>query len=144
GYFLRGLGAFPVARGRVSKTAWQQAARVLAQGQMLAMFPEGSRSPGARLRPALPGAALLAARSGVPILPVGIAGTERIRGLAWLWHRPRITVSIGESFSLPAVSCRLTQVERTELTDVIMGRIAQLLPASYRGNYGQEEGSDES
>jgi 1-acyl-sn-glycerol-3-phosphate acyltransferase len=74
-------------------------------------------------------------RSGVPVIPVGITGTEKIKGLGWIFHRPRITVNIGRPFSPPQVNGRLTKAELTELTDSIMERIAELLPAEYRGKY---------
>ena len=75
GYFIGGFGAFPVHRGQLDRKALRQAGQVLAQGLALVMFPEGMRSRSGRLRPAFPGSALIALRSGVPILPVGITGT---------------------------------------------------------------------
>jgi len=103
------------------------------------MFPEGTRSHGARLRRAFPGSALIALRSGVPILPIGVAGTEKIRGVAWLLRRPQITVHIGHPFHLPPVSSKLTKAELAELTNYIMEHIAELLPLEYRGHYADKE-----
>ncbi|MFC2016828.1 lysophospholipid acyltransferase family protein, partial [Chloroflexota bacterium] len=102
------------------------------------MFPEGTRSKNGQLQPAFSGSALIALRNGVPILPVGITGTEKIKGLAWLLHRPQITVNIGRPFHLPPVSGKLTKVELARFTDYIMGRIAELLPLGYRGNYAEQ------
>jgi len=138
GYFIGGFGAFPVHRGQLDKKALRQAMQVLADGMALVMFPEGKRSKTAQLQPAFPGSALIALRGGVPVLPIGISGTEKIKGLAWLLRRPRITVNIGHPFYLPPVSSRLTKVELAKLTDFIMERIAQLLPMEYRGNYAGE------
>ena len=135
GYFIRGFGAFPVHRRRLDREAMRQAERVLAKGLALIMFPEGSRSKNAQLQPALPGSTLIALRNGVPILPVGIAGTEKIKGIAWLRRRPKVMVRFGQPFSLPPVSGRLTKVELAGLTDSIMTRIAELLPLEYRGHY---------
>ena len=137
-YCVRSFGAFPVHRGRLDREALRQAKRVLADGLALVMFPEATRSNDAQLQPAFSGSALIALRSGVPILPVGITGTEKIKGLSWILHRPVITVNIGHPFSLPPVNSRLTKVEMAELTNLIMGRIAEILPPEYRGNYGQE------
>jgi len=139
GYFVRGFGAFPVQRGQLDRQAMRQAYRVLAEGRALAMFPEGTRSLTGKLQPGLPGSALVALRSGAPILPVGIFGTEKIKGVAWIWHRPRITVNVGPSFHLPPASRRPTRAELNGLTDFIMRRIAELLPAEYRGDYGDKE-----
>lgn len=134
-YFVGGFGAFPVHRGRLDRKALRQAERVLAEGLALAMFPESSRSHNAQLQSAFPGAALIALRNGAPVLPVGITGTERIKGVAWLLHRPRITVNVGPPFHLPLVNGRVTKVELAQLSDLIMGHIAELLPVEYRGNY---------
>lgn len=137
-YFMRSLGAFPTHRGRPDRKALRQANQILTQGLALVMFPEGMRSRSARLRPAFPGSALIALRSGAPILPVGITGTEKIKGIAWIRHRPQITVNIGCPFHLSPASSKLTKVELAELTNSIMAQIAELLPPEYRGNYRQQ------
>ena len=138
-YFVRGFGAFPVRRGQLNREMLRQAERVLADGLVLAMFPEGMRSRNAQLQSASSGAALIASRSCAPILPVGIIGTERIKGVAWFLRRPRITVNIGHPFYLPPVDGRLTKSELAEYTTSIMERIASLLPQEYRGNYATKE-----
>lgn len=132
-YFIRGFGAFPVHRGRLDKQAFRQADQLLAQGLALVMFPEGKRSKSAQLQPASSGSALIALRSGAPILPVGITGTEKIKGMTWILRRPQITVNIGRPFYLPSVSSKLTKVELAQLTNSIMAEIAELLPLGYRG-----------
>ena len=137
-YFIRGFGAFPVHRGRLDTKALRLANQLLAQGLALVMFPEGARSHSGKLRRALPGSALVAARSGAPVLPVAITGTEKMEGITWPLHRPRITVNIGRPFSLPAINNRLTKAELAEHTDLIMSRIAELLPERYRGEYGHD------
>jgi len=139
GYFISSFGAFPVHRGQLDRQAMRQAYQVLADGLALVMFPEGTRSFSGRLQPALPGSALIALRSGAPILPVGIIGTEKIRGVTWLLRRPQITVNVGHPFNLPPVSSRLAKAELAELTNSIMERIAELLPPKYRGDYGGKE-----
>ena len=139
GYFIGSLGAFPVHRGRLDRQAMRQAYQVLADGLALVMFPEGTRSLNGRLQPALPGPALIAIRSGAPILPVGIVGTEKIKGVTGLLRRPQITVNVGRPFHLPLANSRLTKAELAELTNSIMERIAELLPLEYRGDYGGKE-----
>jgi len=142
GYFIGSFGAFSVHRGQLDREALRQAYQVLANGLALVMFPEGTRSRDGRLQPAFPGPALIALRSGVPILPVGIVGTEKIRGVTWLLRRPQITVNVGHPFHLPPASSRLTKAELAELTNSIMGRIAELLPPKYRGDYGARKLDD--
>jgi len=139
GYFISSFGAFPVHRGRLDRRALRQAYQVLADGSALVMFPEGTRSSSSQLQPGLPGSALVALRSGVPILPVGIFGTEKIKGIFWLLRRPQVTVNIGHTFNLPSASGRLAKTELTELTNFMMKRVAELLPPEYRGDYGNEE-----
>ena len=136
GYFLSSLGAFAVHRGRLDRKAIRQSAQVLAEGRALVMFPEATRSPKAQLQRAFPGSALIASRQTVPVIPVGIYGTERLKGL-WLFRRPRITVNIGPTFSLPKAGSKITKDELAEHTELIMRRIAELLPPKYRGVYGE-------
>lgn len=139
GYFVRSFGAFPVHRGRVDKKAFRQAKQVLAEGSALIMFPEGTRSKNAQLQLAFSGSALIALSNGAPILPVGITGTENIKGVAWLLRRPQIMVNIGRPFYPPPLSSTLTKAELAELTDSMMKHIAELLPPEYRGNYAGEK-----
>ncbi|MFC1906348.1 lysophospholipid acyltransferase family protein [Chloroflexota bacterium] len=135
GYFWASLGTFPVYRGQPDRQAMRQAYQVLADGLALVIFPEGTRSCSSRLQPAFSGPALIALRSGAPILPVGFIGTERIRGITWLLRRPKIMVNIGHPFYLPPVNSRLTKAQLAELTNSIMEHIAELLPLEYRGDY---------
>ena len=136
GYVVRSCGAFPVRRGGMNKEALRRSTQLLAHGMALIMFPEGKRSRSAQLEPAFSGAALIAARNSAPILPIGISGTEKIKGLTWWLRRPKIVVNIGCPFSLPAVNGKLARVELNRLTHSIMEHIAELLPAEYRGDYG--------
>jgi 1-acyl-sn-glycerol-3-phosphate acyltransferase len=98
-YFIYKFGAFPVYRGRSNRDAFKKAIDLLNQGNVLVMFPEGKRSQNAILQMGLPGAALIAYHSRVSILPVGITGTEIIRGLKWIWRRPCINLKIGQVFT---------------------------------------------
>jgi len=136
GYVVRNYGAFPVRRGGMNKKSLRESEQLLRQGIALILFPEGRRSRSGRLGSAFPGPAFLASRSGAPILPVGITGTEKIRGIAWLLRRPRITVNIGCPFHLPQTNGKLTREELAEFTRSIMEHIAELLPPEYRGDYG--------
>ncbi|MFC1955530.1 lysophospholipid acyltransferase family protein [Chloroflexota bacterium] len=135
GYFIRSYGAFPVNRERLRKGTLKEAERWLAKGIALVIFPEGQRSQNARLQPAFAGPTLIASRTGAPILPVGISGTENIKGATWWLRRPSITVNIGQPFNLPPASGKLTRADLAQLTNSIMEHIAELLPPQYRGNY---------
>ena len=134
---VRGFGAFPIYGEGIDRRTLSEAYRVLDKGFALAMFPEGARSRQAQLRRARPGSAMIALDKNLPILPVGIAGIEaRWNGILWsVFHRPRITVNIGPTFTLPATHQTPTKKKLVELSDLIMEHIARLLPPEYRGYY---------
>jgi 1-acyl-sn-glycerol-3-phosphate acyltransferase len=134
-YFIRSFGAFPVYRGRSARDALRQASRVLNHGGVLCMFPEGKRSIKASLMPAMNGAALVASYNRSPILPVGITGSEAIRGFGWIWRRQKVTLTIGRPFYLPDAGHDLKKEQLPELTGFIMRNIAELLPEKQRGKY---------
>jgi len=125
--FATAYGAFPVRRNEVDRAALRQAEKLLQAGGVLGMFPEGHRSHGKGLQPGFDGVALIARRTGAPILPVGIAGTEAVFRSKPRWA---ITVRVGEPFAVRH-GCALR-----EATNDIMCRIAELLPERYRGVYG--------
>ncbi len=90
------LGAIPVHRHGVDRAALRALGDVLASGEPVAIFPEGTRHAGPTLGPLLDGVAYVALRAGVPILPVGIGGSERLRaGTRWRRHPARVVVVIG-------------------------------------------------
>jgi 1-acyl-sn-glycerol-3-phosphate acyltransferase len=76
GRLLLSVGAFPVHRESADREALQRAEQVLVRGEMLVMFPEGTRREGPEIRDLMEGATFLSARTGAPILPVGIAGSD--------------------------------------------------------------------
>lgn len=132
---VQAYGAFPVQRRGISKEGLARAQKLLAGGHALGAFPEGRRSRSARLQDADAGAALLALRAGVMVLPVGIAGTERLRTLRGWLSRPRLQVNIGAPFSLGPQAKKPKAAELSQATQGLMASIAQLLPPSYRGPY---------
>ena len=139
---FRIFGAFPVRRGEADLSALRAATEHLQMGALLVMFPEGTRSRTGSLSKGHPGTAIIAMRSGAPILPVAVTGSEKI---SWPWFFlkplsvPHIKVTIGEPFHLPAYE-RITSEATAEATDIIMRRIAALLPPTYRGAYADTEG----
>lgn len=76
GRIFTALGGFPVKRGAADREALRKCAEVLAAGEPLVVFPEGTRQSGPAVHELQEGAAYLAARAGVPIIPVGIGGSE--------------------------------------------------------------------
>ncbi|UCG54093.1 MAG: 1-acyl-sn-glycerol-3-phosphate acyltransferase [Dehalococcoidia bacterium] len=135
GYCMRSFGAFPIRKGRQDRKALIMALKLLAEGKALAIYPEGMRSQSRKVKLAFHGAALIASRSGVPVVPIGISGTEQIRGIGWIWRRPNISLEVGKPFTLPPIDDKLTKYKLTKLTDVIMGHVTEILPESYHGYY---------
>jgi 1-acyl-sn-glycerol-3-phosphate acyltransferase len=137
---FRFIGAFPVDRQGADLAALREAQNVVNSGLMLLMFPEGTRSRDRKLHPGFAGSALIAYRTGAPIVPIAITGTEHL-SWPWLFVRPflgpRVTVRIGEPFQLPEVK-RVNGEAARAGTDVLMRKIAALLPESYRGAYADE------
>ena len=138
GQLARAGSVHPVDRGTADIEAFRLAQRILDDGHVLVIFPEGTRSPTGGLQEAKDGLAILAQRTGATILPVGIAGTDRFwpRGRT---PRPggRLTMRVGEPFRLadvvPADVDRRTA--KGLATKAIMTRIAALLPPRHRGVY---------
>ncbi len=97
GWFFSALGAFPVNRGTVDREALTRCITVLEAGEPLVLFPEGERKDGPLIHPLFDGAAFVAARVGVPIIPVGIGGSTRVMPRhAKMIHPRRVHVVIGE------------------------------------------------
>jgi 1-acyl-sn-glycerol-3-phosphate acyltransferase len=133
---LRAWGVHPASRDGRDTEALRWLIRSLQEENVIGIFPEGTRSP-MKMRRANRGVAFVALKAQTPILPVGITGTEKIRGAAPIrLDRCPVTVNIGETFTLPSIQGRVESALLDSLTDMIMGRIAALLPESYRGVYG--------
>ena len=133
GWVGAAYGSIFVRRGEADRQAIREALAALAAGQMLGVFPEGHRSHGAGLLRAQPGVALLAQRSGAPVWPLAITGSERIGSRV----RPRVTLTGGPPFD-PLAAARDehgSTPTHQDVADTIMRRIAALLPEAYRGVY---------
>jgi 1-acyl-sn-glycerol-3-phosphate acyltransferase len=98
GSFFRSLGGFGVARDGTDRKALRDAMAMLQAGEVLLVYPEGTRQSGPTIAALQPGAAYLALRAGVPIVPVGLAGTEEImRGHPGKFPRfQRVVMVVGE------------------------------------------------
>ena len=102
GWVLSALGAFPVSRGTADREALKRAITVLQMGEPLVVFPEGERKAGADVEPLFDGAVYMAFRAGVPIVPVGIGGSERVMPKGAKFISPRkVHVAIGPPIEPP-------------------------------------------
>lgn len=136
--FLRmlglGHGDILVRRGEADRQAIKAAQAALDKGLAFAILPEGTRSKEATLQRGQPGAAFIALRAGVPILPAAMWGTERIKKPVDLLQRRKVILRYGEPFSLEGFNRKDLQ----GATDHIMRKVAVLLPERYRGVYRDE------
>jgi 1-acyl-sn-glycerol-3-phosphate acyltransferase len=142
GRMFRMAGMIPVRRFEADLGALRKAQEVLKQGRVLGMFPEGTRSRVGYLQPAEPGTALIALRTGAPIQPVAIWGTENVKLPRDIIGRTHAHVRFGKPFSLPKPA-RIDREEIERATAAIMESIAALLPEQYRGEY-QTQKEDEA
>lgn len=114
-YILKKMGTFPVKRGVPDKSAIRKSLQILKDGQVLGMFPEGTRVKGDKLGDAKPGVTLIALMSESPILPVGIKHSDQ--------NNP-LRVSIGKPFLLDNYYDRkLSREEKSEIGEIIMAKI---------------------
>lgn len=132
---LSAAGSIWVRRGEIDREALRGALEVLRRGEVLGIAPEGTRARRVyALQRGKTGAAYLATRAGVPIVPVGMTGTEKVKENLPRLCRTDVTVTVGEPFRLPE-SGPVRGPKLDEYTDIIMRRIAALLPPEYRGVY---------
>jgi len=132
----------PVRRGKADRVALRQAEAVLKSGGILGIFPEGTRNLSGETQEAHAGVVFLAQRTGAPIVPIGISGTERIFSPRFPWYRrARVQLIFGPPFTLAELGAE-TRADRDALAHAIMARVAALLPPRYRGIYagGQASG----
>jgi 1-acyl-sn-glycerol-3-phosphate acyltransferase len=142
GWFTRslmhGLGAIKVERagGRAALTAFDGAIPVLKGGDMVAVYPEGTRSPDGRLYRGRTGVARLAVAAGVPIIPVGTLGTEKIQPIGQRFPAVRrgvVTVKFGKPIETTGRSDDRTSLRA--LTDEVMAEIQKLTGQEYVPRY---------
>jgi cytidylate kinase len=105
--FFSALGGFPVHRGTVDRDALRRCVEVIESGEPLVLFPEGTRQTGPLVQELFEGAAYVAVRTGVPIVPVGIGGSERAMPKGSKFLRPvRIAIVVGEAIEAPPTDGR--------------------------------------
>lgn len=102
GWIISALGAFPVTRGTADREALKRCISVLESGEPLVLFPEGTRQSGPVVHPLFDGAAYVAVKAGVPIIPVGIGGSEGVmpKGSKMIYPRKCVIV-VGEPIMVP-------------------------------------------
>jgi 1-acyl-sn-glycerol-3-phosphate acyltransferase len=141
GQVIRAYGVHPVERSGADIEAFRMAEGILEAGHVLLLFPEGTRSRDGALQTPRDGLALLALRTDATIVPIGLSDTNRLwpRGRKpRFWRSGHVTVRVGKPFRLAEeLPPDLSRKEaKSQATDLIMRRIAALLPERQRGPYG--------
>jgi 1-acyl-sn-glycerol-3-phosphate acyltransferase len=140
-WFFRAVGQIPIQRqgGDASARALATARGVLQDGNLIALYPEGTRSIDGKVHRGRTGVARLALECGVPVIPVGISGTDRIQPRGSRWFRPfhSVRVSFGPPMAFESPALVDTETGRTSnellrsFTDQLMTEIARLADRPY-------------
>lgn len=118
-YFITKFGAFPVKRGAGDRAAIRSALKILEEGKIFGIFPEGSRSKTGEIGPGMPGVALFALKSDAQVIPVAIIGPYRL-------FRP-VTVVYGKPIDLSRYrEAKANSDTLKETSDLIMAEIKAL------------------
>jgi 1-acyl-sn-glycerol-3-phosphate acyltransferase len=128
-------GVIFLDRDKADFGAFRVAVETINKGVAMGIAPEGTRSPIGQLQQGKPGVVLLAQKTGVPVVPVGIAGTDTFfRDLLRL-RRPKVRLSFGPAYHVPPLDRANRDESLNQATDEIMARIAARLPEKYWGYY---------
>ena len=133
------MDAIWVDRFNADFSALRAALKRLRQGGVLVMAPEGTRSPDGTLGTGQPGASYMAAKAGVPVVPVAVTGTQDrvVKDSLRRLQRLNLVVRVGKPFNLPSLSANGREAQLAAHTTEIMCQIAALLPPEARGVYAQ-------
>ena len=125
GWIVSALGAFPVSRGTADREALRRCVAVLEAGEPLVLFPEGTRQSGPLVQPLFDGAAYVAVKAGVPIIPVGIGGSEGVmpKGSKMIYPRKCVLV-VGEP--IVAEADETGRIPRSAVKDVTVKLASEL------------------
>ena len=133
---LKKLGVIWLDRGESDFKAMRETAAYLKKGWIVGLAPEGKRSRSGKLMKAKPGAVLIAMKTGVPIIPVGLVGTAGMGKAIKEWRKMDVTIKFGEAFYLPEREENEHNRDYVERAlEEIMCRIAVLIPEEQRGYY---------
>jgi 1-acyl-sn-glycerol-3-phosphate acyltransferase len=133
GPIIKALGAFPVRRASGDKTALVNALKLLADGQLMGIFPQGRRASNQEL--ALRGGAVfLALKAQVPLIPVAVLGSDRAWGMDRKFPRPtKIRVVIGKPIIVPPLDPKRRQKQMAEINSELSAALKQLLAEDSSG-----------
>ncbi len=135
---VRLYGTIPVHRGEYDRNLIENMLAILSAGRPLLIAPEGQRSHVPGLLKAWPGISYVVGKAKVPVVPIGVVGsTSDLLQKAVRGKRPRLEIRVGSPFELPPLKGRGMErrTARQRNADLVMDKIAELLPGDYRGVY---------
>jgi len=145
GRIIAAMGAYPVSRGTADREALRRTIEVLGEGDGLVLFPEGTRRSGPVVEELFEGAAFVASRAGVPIVPVGIGGTERAMPKGARVPRPaKVRVIVGPPLLPPPLPEGRRHPSRKaihELTHALQRELQRLLDQAEGSNPSELPGN---
>jgi 1-acyl-sn-glycerol-3-phosphate acyltransferase len=130
-WYLTALGGFPVVRGTADREALRACAAILERGEPLVMFPEGTRRSGAVVEDLFDGPAFLSARTGAPIIPIGVGGSEGVMPKGSKLLRPKkVAIVIGPPIQPPPSEGRVPRRVVRELTEQVEKDLQRVFDAA--------------
>ena len=135
GWFSTAIGAFPVRRGSLDREALTSALEILRRRELLLVFPEGSRKSGRKVGRILDGCSYLATKTGAPVIPIALAGTEEAMPPGKMRPRiRRVVVTIGEPMTSPSAGEKQPDAKeiRREFSHALQQRLQSLLDNSHQ------------
>jgi 1-acyl-sn-glycerol-3-phosphate acyltransferase len=129
-WFFRGAGVIPVDRAAPQEESVEKAARVVKEGKIFGIFPEGTRSPDGRVYKGYTGVARVAQRTGAPVIPTGIVGSNRAHKKGSRLARPSpTTVTFGEPMYFDIKPGEDEHAAYRRFTDEVLNEVARLVGA---------------
>jgi 1-acyl-sn-glycerol-3-phosphate acyltransferase len=127
GWLYRRLGGFAIRRGRQARDGLNEAVRRLQAGRVVVIFPEGGRNSDGRLGRPLPGLGLIVAQTGLPVVPVYVAGAAAALPVgSWLLRPHPVTVGLGRPIDFSGSISHSEREDYQAISDTVMARIAEL------------------
>lgn len=139
GWLLDQWESIPIKRGESDMAALRASLRVLKDGGILAIMPEGTRSGDGKLGRGNPGITVIALKSGCPIVPMAFWGVEKAKENVKSFRRTDFHFRVGDSFHLEPPEGKPSHEDRQRMADDVMRHIAELLPEEYQGVYSSSE-----